>query len=82
MACMSAAEIRTRCIRLEISADLVRHRERSSENYGTSGTLDAELERWNGCLKPDGILSDGSRGFRFPASPQLVVGLRILKFEC
>jgi hypothetical protein len=56
---------------LWIGTNLVRPRERFSGNWGIGGTVDAELERWIGCLKPSGIVGDGIRRFRFPASPQL-----------
>ncbi len=55
--------------------ELVRPRERSAENWGTDGTLDAEVECRSGCLKPYGIVGDGFLGFRFPASPQFSIGL-------
>jgi hypothetical protein len=61
----------------------VRPRERSSGNWGIGGTLNAELELRNGRLKPDGILSDGFRGFRFPASPQLTgsdLSVRVVEY--
>ena len=44
-------------------------------NQGICETEDAELERWIGYLKPEGMLGDSFRGFRFPASPPSFIGL-------
>ena len=55
--------------------DLVRLGERSSGNWGISGTLDVVLEWRISQLKLNEIVGDGFRGFRFPASPQLFIGL-------
>ena len=34
-------------------------------------SVNAEVVLWSSCLKPDGMLDDGFRGFRFSASHPL-----------